>query len=118
MTIIFDLGGVLVHLDWDKVCAPLTSLSDMSYDAVRKEVENGPIVHSSMLGALNPREFHRELCDRLHIDISFDRLRDNSRIRLQFARCQPSTVSVCHNGVARDRRHPFGGRCPQRRGRD
>ncbi len=25
-TIIFDLGGVLVHLDWDKVCAPLARL--------------------------------------------------------------------------------------------
>ena len=76
MTIIFDLGGVLVHLDWDKVCGPLANLSDLSYDAVRKEVENGPIVQSSMLGALNPREFHRELCARLHINIPFDRFID------------------------------------------
>ncbi len=53
-TIIFDLGGVLVHLDWDKVCAPLTRLSGQTYDSVMAEVQNGPIVELSMLGHLSP----------------------------------------------------------------
>ena len=76
MTIIFDLGGVLVHLDWDKVCAPLARLSDLSYGAVRKEVLNGPIVESSMLGDLTPQEFHKALCANIHVDIPFDRFID------------------------------------------
>lgn len=71
-TIIFDLGGVLVHLDWDKVCAPLARLSDQTYDAVMKEVRNGPIVESSMLGHLTPQEFHRSLCAKINVDIDFD----------------------------------------------
>ena len=71
-TVIFDLGGVLVNLDWDKVCAPLASLSDLSYEAVRKEVQNGPIVQSSMLGHLTPQEFHAALCAKIHIDLDFD----------------------------------------------
>ena len=71
-TIIFDLGGVLVHLDWDKVCAPLTRLSDQSYGAVMKEVQNGPIVEASMLGQLTPQEFHRSLCAEINVDIAFD----------------------------------------------
>ncbi len=71
-TIIFDLGGVLVNLDWDKVCAPLARLSDQSYDAVMKEVQNGPIVEASMLGQLTPQEFHRSLCAKINIDIPFD----------------------------------------------
>lgn len=75
-TIIFDLGGVLVHLDWDKVCAPLARLSSLSYDAVRKEVQNGPIVESSMLGHLDPPEFHVSLCAKLDVDIAFDRFID------------------------------------------
>ncbi|MCH7736916.1 MAG: HAD family phosphatase [Chloroflexi bacterium] len=70
--IIFDLGGVLVNLDWDKVCAALTRLSDQSYDAVMKEVRNGPVVESSMLGHLTPQEFHRSLCAKIHSDIAFD----------------------------------------------
>ena len=71
-TIIFDLGGVLVHLDWAKVCASLTRLSDQSYDAVMKEVQNGPIVEASMLGRLTPQEFHRSLCAKISIDLPFD----------------------------------------------
>lgn len=76
VTVIFDLGGVLVHLDWDKVCAPLARLSDLSYDAVMKEVQNGPIVQSSMLGRLDSQEFHRALCAKLHVEIEFDQFID------------------------------------------
>ena len=71
-TIIFDLGGVLVHLDWDKVCAPLARLSDLSYDAVLDEVRNGPIVMDSMLGSLGPQEFHQALCAKIHVDIPYE----------------------------------------------
>jgi HAD superfamily hydrolase (TIGR01509 family) len=71
-TIIFDMGGVLVRLDWDKACAPLTRLSDLTYDEVMKEVQNGPIVESSMLGRLTPQEFHRAICDEIHVAIDFD----------------------------------------------
>lgn len=71
-TIIFDMGGVLVHLDWDKVCAPLARLSDRTYDEVMREVQNGPIVESSMLGHLTPREFHRAICGEIHVAIDFD----------------------------------------------
>lgn len=75
-TIIFDLGGVLVHLDWDKVCAPFARLSDLGYDSVLEEVANGPIVRSSMLGSLGPQEFHQALCAKIHVDIPFDRFVD------------------------------------------
>ena len=71
-TIIFDLGGVLVHLDWDKVCAPLASLSGQTYDAAMAEVQNGPIVELSMLGHLTPGEFHQALCAKINADIPFD----------------------------------------------
>jgi putative hydrolase of the HAD superfamily len=71
-TIIFDMGGVLVSLDWDKACAPLARLSDLTYDEVMKEVQNGPIVESSMLGRLTPQEFHRAICDKIHVAIDFD----------------------------------------------
>ena len=54
-TTIVDLGGVLVDLDWDKVCESLTALSDRPYDNIMKEVQNGPIVEASMLGHLTPQ---------------------------------------------------------------
>ena len=69
--IIFDLGGVLVRLNWDSACSSLTHLSSRSYDFVMTEITNGPIVESSMLGNLTTHEFHRAICDELHIDIEY-----------------------------------------------
>ncbi len=70
--IIFDIGGVLIDLDWDKVCTSLTALSDRSYDSIMKEVQNGPIVEASMLGLLTPQGFHDALCEEINVNISFD----------------------------------------------
>ena len=69
--IIFDLGGVLVRLNWDSACYPLTHLSSRSHDFVMAEIANGPIVESSMLGHLTAHEFHRAICDKLQIDIEY-----------------------------------------------
>ncbi len=71
-TIIFDLGGVLVHLDWDRVCGALETLSTRGAGAVRAEVVNGSIVSESMKGNIGAREFQQKLCDRLEIEISYD----------------------------------------------
>jgi len=71
-TIIFDLGGVLVHLDWDRVCGALETLSTQGAGAVRAEVVNGSIVSESMRGNIGPREFQQRLCDRLGIKISYE----------------------------------------------
>jgi putative hydrolase of the HAD superfamily len=69
MIVIFDLGGVLVNLDWDKVCADLRHHSD-SRD-VRSEVVNGPIVRSAMEGSLNPRDYHEALCQKLKANLTY-----------------------------------------------
>ena len=70
-TILFDLGGVLVHLDWDGVCRRLVKLSGREDEFVRREVINGPIVRSSMKGLLGAREFHQALCGRLGVDLGY-----------------------------------------------
>ena len=70
MTVIFDLGGVLVNLDWDKVCADLRHHSNSG--DVRSEVVNGPIVRSAMGGYLNPRAYHEALCQKLKANLTYD----------------------------------------------
>jgi putative hydrolase of the HAD superfamily len=71
-TIIFDLGGVLVNLEWDKTCAPLGQMSEHSHEFVLKEILNGPIVLESMRGAITPEEFHRNICEKLGIRLSYE----------------------------------------------
>ena len=70
MIVIFDLGGVLVNLDWDKVCDTLQQHTD-SKD-VRSEVVNGPIVISAMEGALTTRAYHQELCRKLKANFAYE----------------------------------------------
>ena len=70
--IIFDLGGVLVHLDWDRVCWALEALSTRNTDVVRAEVVNGPVVSESMRGDIGAQEFQKRMCDRLDIGISYE----------------------------------------------
>ena len=69
-TIIFDLGGVLVNLDWDKVCAGLQRHSNSG--DVRSEVVNGPIVMSAMQGLLSPQAYHEALCRKLHSGLGYE----------------------------------------------
>jgi len=72
-TIIFDIGGVIVNLDYERVCAPLAELSGRDKSKVREEVENGPIVRAAMKGLIEPREFHRLLCLALGITVGYNR---------------------------------------------
>ena len=71
-TIIFDLGGVLVHLDWDGLCAPLATLSGWGADSVRAEAYGGAIVFEFMRGSIGPQEFHEAFCNKLGIVVSYD----------------------------------------------
>lgn len=69
--IIFDIGGVLVHLDWDAVLTPMTKLSSKGAAAVRQEVVNGPTVKLSMLGDIGPRELYTTLCGNLGVELEY-----------------------------------------------
>jgi HAD superfamily hydrolase (TIGR01509 family) len=69
-TIIFELGGVLVNLDWDKVCAGLQRHSNSG--DVRSEVVNGPIVRSAMQGLLSPEAYQETLCRKLHSNLGYE----------------------------------------------
>ena len=71
-TVIFDLGGVLAHLDWDGVCSRFGELSGREDEFVRREIMNGPIVRSSMLGRLGAHDFHQVLCDKLGVDLGYE----------------------------------------------
>jgi putative hydrolase of the HAD superfamily len=70
--IIFDLGGVLVHLDLEGVCSSLAQLSDQGTGYIRDEIINGPSLKLSMRGLIGPVEFHESLCGKLGIDVSYD----------------------------------------------
>ena len=71
-TVIFDLGGVLLDLNWDRVCTPLAELSNKRAADVRREVSEGPLVRLLMLGRLTAAEFHGKLCEELGIVLPYE----------------------------------------------
>jgi len=73
-TIIFDMGGVLVNLQWESMCARLQARSGLA--DVGPEVVNGPIVMSAMLGQLTPRAYHEALCEKLDASLSYEEFID------------------------------------------
>ena len=70
-TIIFDMGGVLVDLLWDKLCSSLEVLSACEPETVRAETANGPIVMASMRGETGPVEFCETFTERLGISLTY-----------------------------------------------
>ena len=75
-TIIFDIGGVLVNLDWDKVCARLQQHSGLAAGDVRREVINGPIVSSAMRGLPTPHAYYEALCEKLVLSLAYEEFVD------------------------------------------
>ena len=73
-TVLFDMGGVLLHLKWDRLCASLAKRSTRDSDVVRTETANGPIVSASMRGELSPFEFYEAFSSKLGLDTTYDEL--------------------------------------------
>ena len=69
--IIFDMDGVLVHLNWYAVLAPMIRLSRKVAAEVRRELVNDPTVKQSMLGRIGPRELHIKLCENLEVELEY-----------------------------------------------
>ena len=69
-TVIFDMGGVLINLEWDSMCARLQARSGLA--DVGPEVVNGPIAMSAMLGQLTPHAYHEALCEKLDASLSYE----------------------------------------------
>lgn len=71
-TIIFDIGGVLVDTDYDKVCQPLAQLSGLDVAGVRNVVDGGPVVQAAMKGLIGAGELHEGVCRELGIDLGYE----------------------------------------------
>ena len=71
-TVMFDLGGVLVWTQWDRVTVPLAEMSGMTPERVMDEIETGEAGCAFMLGKLDRAEFHRRLTEQLGLSLTPD----------------------------------------------
>ncbi|MCX7142443.1 MAG: HAD family phosphatase [Proteobacteria bacterium] len=70
-TVIFDLGGVLVSVDFMRACERLQAAGGDAAARIRGTILDGREKSDFDSGRLNPREFAQRLCAMLHIDLPY-----------------------------------------------
>ena len=75
-TVIFDLGGVIVPLDFPRGYAAIEALSAYPAEEVPKRIGETGLVERLEKGQVEPEEFHRRICEALGMRVSFDEFRN------------------------------------------
>ena len=75
-TVIFDLGGVIVHTHWERATTPLAEMSGLSPDEVMGQILGGDAFRPFMRGEFGCAEFHRRLSGELGLNAQPERLFD------------------------------------------
>jgi FMN phosphatase YigB (HAD superfamily) len=75
-TVIFDLGGVIVPLDFPSAYKRLAAISRFPVEEIPDRIRATDVVVRFECGKVSPVDFHRELSDVLSLDIAFDEFTD------------------------------------------
>ena len=70
-TVIFDLGGVLVHVDFGRACARLEAAGGASADAIRDAIFRGAEKAAFDSGRLNPQAFAERFCAAIGVRLPY-----------------------------------------------
>ena len=71
-TLIFDLGGVFVHIDWYRsVRSLLKELNHYSESQMSDFLQNSELMASYQKGKLSSEEFYSHVCHDLHVQLSY-----------------------------------------------
>ena len=74
ITIIFDLGGVMVWTHWSRLTEPLARLTGITPNEVMERIRTGDAYFPYMRGELDFSEFHSKLTDDLGLEVTPDEL--------------------------------------------
>jgi len=75
-TVIFDLGGVIVPLDFAAGYKRLEAVCPYAAAEIPERIRSANIVVDFESGRIAPPEFYRKLSDALQLQVSFDEFRD------------------------------------------
>jgi glucose-1-phosphatase len=75
-TVIFDLGGVIVPLDFPLAYKRLAAISRFTVEEIPDRIRSTDVVVRYESGKVSSVDFHRELSDVLSLDIAFKEFTD------------------------------------------
>lgn len=74
--LLFDFGGVVIEVDFDRVCARWAELAGVSFEEVRSRFTHGEAYQRHERGEIEAPEYFRTLRRELAIDLSDAQLTD------------------------------------------
>lgn len=74
--VIFDLGGVIVPLDFPRAFAELAGVCAHSAEQVPLAIQDTGLVPLLEMGKIEPEEFHRRICIELGMELTFTEFRE------------------------------------------
>ncbi|MCP5111919.1 MAG: HAD family phosphatase [bacterium] len=75
-TIIFDLGGVIVPLDFPRGYAAIGRLTDLPAEEIPKKIAATDLVVRAETGQIEPEAFYREISTLLGLSVTFEEFRE------------------------------------------
>ncbi len=69
--IVFDLGNVIIPVDHLRFCRGLAQVSSWTAEEIYRDAFGTRLVHDYEQGRLSSREFHKEVCRRLGLELGF-----------------------------------------------
>ena len=73
--LLFDLGDVIIGLDFDRAYRAVAELSPYSADEIPDLIRQADLAYPYERGEMSSEVFHRRFCTALEMDIPFDRFR-------------------------------------------
>ena len=73
--LLFDLGDVMIGLDFDRAYRAAAELSPYSPEEIRELVRQADLANPYERGEISSNVFYRRFCEAVEIDIPFDRFR-------------------------------------------
>lgn len=71
-SIIFDIGRVIVRVDYDRALRVLSSSAGRSGREIWKLISSDPRMHDFQEGRLTPQEWHQHLNQHLNMNLSYE----------------------------------------------
>ncbi len=67
--ILFDLGGVIIDLHYERTASQLAARAGISMEAIGDLLVTSDVLQRFEVGGMSEEEFRLEMCDILHIDL-------------------------------------------------
>ncbi|MGL4859189.1 MAG: glucose-1-phosphatase [Enterobacteriaceae bacterium] len=92
MLYIFDLGNVIIDIDFNRVLGVWSHLGGVPLSVLQERFKMGEVFQQHEIGAISDEEFAEALCDELGLSLSFDQF--STGWQAIFVALRPEVITI------------------------